>query len=102
MHTNNGGHLSEGIVDDATQKARWRDLLLMILIPGDKVGRQLVQTLSVELRRVWERRWNAERLILFQTVIPQRARHVSGVQAIGQHIRERLETWEADHHQMMV
>ena len=73
MHTNNCGHLSGGITDDAAWKARWKDLSV---IPeqcydamGVKAGRRFVQEMSAKLQGVQERSWNAERSIIFQIVV---------------------------------
>ena len=46
-------------------------------VPSGKVGKIFVGILSVELDRVRARKWNAERVIFFQSVILQRAQGVS-------------------------
>ena len=49
-----------------------------------------------------DRRWNSERLIVFQTVILQLARHVTASQAICRRIKKRLDAWGEGKHVMMV
>ena len=38
-----------------------------------RVKRHFVHALTTKLTEVWQRRWNVERFIVFQTVILQRA-----------------------------
>ena len=45
--------------------------------PSGKVGKKLMGILSVELDRVRARKWNAERVTVFQSVILQRAQGVN-------------------------
>ena len=61
-----------------------------------------MQTLIQKLRGVWEWRWNLDHFILFQTVIMQRAHHVSGAQANLKWIVKRLDMWELGKYHMMV
>ena len=49
-----------------------------------------------------DRRWNSERFIVFQTVILQRARHVTASQAIRRCIEKRLDAWGEGKHMMLV
>ena len=48
-----------------------------------------------------DRRWNSERFIVFQTVILQRARHVTASQAIHRHIKKWLDAWGEGKHVML-
>ena len=50
----------------------------------------------------WERSWDAERFILFQIVILQRACHVTEFQVIRCRIRKRLDAWDAGQHRILV
>ena len=70
--------------------------------PSGKVGRQFVRMLGAEMQEVWDRRWNSERFIVFQTVILQRARHVTASHAIRRRIEKRLDAWGAGKHAMLV
>ena len=58
--------------------------------------------LGAELQGVRDRRWNSERFIVFQTVILQRARHVTASHAIWRQIEKRLEAWGGGRHAMLV
>ena len=49
-----------------------------------------------------DRRWNLERFIVFQTVILQRARHVTASQAIRRRIEKRLDAWVEGKYAMLV
>ena len=56
----------------------------------------------MELQGVWDRRWNLERFIVFQTVIMQRARHVTASHAIRRRIAKQLEAWGEGKHAMLI
>ena len=87
-------------------RERWRTLAAMPArrydVPSGRVGRRFVQALAAELTGIWQRRWNAERFIVFQTVTLQHARHVPKSCEIRQRIDRRLDTWEAGEHHMLV
>ena len=70
--------------------------------PSGKVGRRFVRTLGEEMKGVRDRRWKSERFIVFQTVILQRARHVTASQAIRRRIEKRMDTWGEGKHAMLV
>ena len=55
-----------------------------------------------ELQGVWDRLWNSERFIVFQTVILQQAWHVTASYAIQRRINKRLYAWEYGKHVMLV
>ena len=81
VHWNPGTHLDGEIKDDGKWQRRWRDLAVMpsrrYKAPCGKVGRRYVNALVKGLRGVCDRWWNSERFIVFQTVMLQRARHVT-------------------------
>ena len=58
--------------------------------------------MGVELKGVRDRQWNSERFIVFQTVILQRARHVTASQAICPRIEKILDAWAEGNHSMLV
>ena len=68
----------------------------------NKVSRRFVGMLGAKLQGVWDWRWNSERFIVFQTVILQRARHVTASHAIRRQIEKRLDAWGAGNHAMLV
>ena len=94
-HVNPGTHLDGGVVNDLAWQAWWRDLVVMPSrhydAPSGKVGRWFVRILGAELQGVRDRRWNSEPFIVFQTVILQRARHVTASHVIRSRIEKRLE-----------
>ena len=63
--------------------------------PSRKVRRRIVVSLVEDLCGVRERRWNFERFIVFQTVILQRACHVTASQEIRWRIENILDSWDA-------
>ena len=69
---------------------------------GGEVGGILVKSMRNELRLVREYRWNADRFIIFQKIIMQCARHLSGAQVIRRRTRKGLDVWEAGQNQMLV
>ena len=70
--------------------------------PSGKFGRRFVVALVGYLHWLWDRLWNLERLIVFQTVILQQACHFTASQAIRQRIEKRLDACEAGRHGMLV
>ena len=59
--------------------------------PNRRVWRRFVHKLAAELTGFWQRCWNAERFIIFQMVILQHARNVTGSGAIQRSILCRLD-----------
>ena len=90
VHTNPGTHLYGRIGDGETWQEWWRDLTVIPSqrydAPIRKVGRHFLVALVGELRGVRDRQWNSERFIVFQTVILQRARHVTASHVIRRQI----------------
>ena len=90
VHQNPGYHLDERIAEDSKWQAQWEKLACMLNqlydAPSGKVGKRFVGILSVELDRVCSRKWNAERVIIFQSVTLQRAQGVNNSAKIRKHI----------------
>ena len=55
-------------------------------VPSGRVGRRLVQALSVKTTRIRKRRWNAKRFIVFQTVTLKLDQHITKSFEIRQRI----------------
>ena len=51
---------------------------------------------------MWDRGWNLEQFIVFQTLILQRAYHVTAYQEIRCRIEKRLDAWGEGKHAMLV
>ena len=66
-----------------------------------RVRCRFVHALAVELIGFWQHRWNAERFIIFQTVILQRAQNVIKSCEIRRRIDQRLNAWEAGEHEIL-
>ena len=81
MHQNPGDHLDGGITEDSKCKAWWGKLLGMptqrYYAPSGKFGKRFMEIFLIELDRVRTRKWIAERVIVFQSVILQRAQGVN-------------------------
>ena len=86
-----------GIVEDSKWQARWEKLVCMPTqrygAPSGKVRKRFVGILSVELDRVCSRKWNVERVIIFQSVILQRAQGINNSAKIRKHILFQLNCW---------
>ena len=61
--------------------------------PFSKVGKRFLGILSVELDGVRARNWNAQRVIVFQSVILQHAQVVNNSAQIWNHILFWLDLW---------
>ena len=81
VHQNPGDHLYGGITEGSKWQARWEKLVCMpnqrFDAPSGNVGKIFVGILSAELDGVRARKWNAEGVIVFQSVILQRAQGVN-------------------------
>ena len=97
MHQNPGDHLDVGITEDSKWQALWEKNVCLPTqrydAPCGKVGKRFVGILSVELGRVRARKWNAERLIVFQSVIIQRTQGVNNFTQIRKHILIQFSLW---------
>ena len=106
FHGNSGMHLDGGVADNSEWQAWWRDLVVMPSrrydAPSGKVGRRFVGMFGAKMQGVRYRRWNLERFIVFQTVILQRARHVTASHVIRRRVEKRLDAWGASKHAMLV
>ena len=106
VHANPGTHLDGGISNEAAWQAWLHDLAVMLSrrydAPSGRFGRCFIGMLREELWGVRDRLWNSERFIVFQTVILQRARHVTSSQVIRRRIEKRLDAWEEGKHVMLV
>ena len=80
VHQNPGDHLDGGIDKDSKWQVRWGKLVCIPTqrydAPSGKVGKRFVLILSVELDRVHGRKWNTDRVVIFQSVILQRAQGI--------------------------
>ena len=81
VHQNPGKHLDGGITEDSQCQAWWEKLVCFLTqrydAPSGKVRKKFVGILYVELDRVRARKWNTKRVIVFQSVILQRAQGVN-------------------------
>ena len=97
VHSNNGANFSGGFVESNEWQKRWQTLAVIPIrsynAPSRRVRWRFMYALAAELMEVWQCRCNAERLIIFQTVILQRAQHVTSSGAIKQRIDRHLDAW---------
>ena len=81
MHQTQRYHLDGGITEDIKWQARWKKLICIPTerydVPSGKFGKICMRIMSVELDEVCARKWNAERVIVFQSVIQQIAQGVN-------------------------
>ena len=73
VHQNDGRHMDGFIANDDVCQVWWRLLAIQLVsrypAPQGSVGRRFVKCLAEELRGARERRWNAERPMVFMGVI---------------------------------
>ena len=71
-------------------------------VPSGKVGRLFISALTRELNGVIERSWNAEKFIVFSSVILQRSPDAKRARDIRRRIENRLEAWAQNKFDMLV
>ena len=85
-HQNDGTHLDGGVRDDKVWQQRWRlvvaEQMALYRVPSGAVGRRFVQRMAEEWKGVRDRKWNAERPLLFAAVVLQRKLGVRGAKEI--------------------
>ena len=89
VHQNPGEHLDGGISEDSKWKARWKRLFFLTQCddaPSGKVRKIFVGILSVELDGSRDRKWNVERVIVFQSIILQHAQGINNYAKIQKRI----------------
>ena len=91
----NPGEQDGGIAEDSKWKPRWKKIVCMPTqrydIPPGKFGNIFFGILSVELDGVRARKWNSDRVIVFKSVILQRAQGVNNSAQICKRIFFRLD-----------
>ena len=95
VHTNYGGNLGGGIVDNVILQMWCQEISVMPASQyndlGVKVGRCFMEDLSNKTWGVRAHRWNAEHSIVFQAVILQCACYMARAQAILQRIGKHID-----------
>jgi hypothetical protein len=106
IHQNDGTHLDGGIKDDAMWQENWRKLVVLppqrYDTPSGPVGRRFVRMLTEELKGIKSRKWNSEKFLVFQMVILQRSKEVSGAGNIKRRLTRRMDAWEKGKFDMLV
>ena len=100
VHQNPGDKLDGGIAEISKWQAHWEKIICIPMqrydAPSGKVGKIFVGILSIELDGVRARKWNAERVINFRSVILQRSQGVNNsAKILKAHIvsTQSLELW---------
>ena len=57
-------------------------------VPSDQIENCYVGIIALDLDRIWNRHWNMEKVIIFQTVILQRTSQVSS----SRNIHDRIDS----------
>jgi hypothetical protein len=106
IHQNDGTHLDGGIQDDAVWQEYWRKLVTLppqrYDVPSGPIGRRFVRLLTKELEGIKSRKWNSEKFLVYQMVILQRSKEVSGAGSIKRRLSKRMDAWEAGKLSMLV
>ena len=69
--------------------------------PSGRFGHRFVHALAAELIGFRLRLWNTERIIVFQTVIFQRNRHMTKSGVIRRQINQQMDAWEVREHEIL-
>jgi hypothetical protein len=101
IHLNDGTHLDNGI--GATEDAKWQRLynrvatcsLPLYNLPNGRWAHRFLTTLTDLWVGVIQRRWNSERLLVFQVVILCRVRGITQFHDVKPIIWGWLDTWDA-------
>ena len=97
VHQNPGYRLDGRIAEDSKWQARWKKLVCLPTqrydAPSGKVGKRFVGIVSVELDGVRARKWNTERVIVFQSVILQYSQGVNNYAQTRKRILFQLDMW---------
>jgi hypothetical protein len=105
IHQKPGLHLDGGITDDATWQSYWRQLIeyppSFYDTPNGALGKRIVEKIAEQLEGIMKRKWNAERLIVFQQVILQRGHGVNRARDIRRRITQKLDLWEKGEFQLL-
>ena len=97
VHKNLGYHLDGGTAKDSKWLARRKKIVCLLTqrydAPSGKVGKRFVRFFSVELDRIRARKCDAERVIVFQSVILQCAQGVNNSAQIRNRFLFRPYLW---------
>ena len=90
VHQNNRTHLDFGIEEDDKWQQIWKKIIRFPAqrydVLSGRVRKRFVDHLAVETDIIWNQHWNAEKVIIFQTVIL----HPIYLVPIARKIRERI------------
>ena len=63
-------------------------------VPSGRIGNRFVGIINVEIERIWDCQYNAERVIIFRTLPLQRVNGVYRARNIRDQIDSQLELWK--------
>ena len=97
IRQNDGTDIDGGVSDDQEWQSRWRKIIGLptqhYTVPKGHIGRLFIQKLADEMNGIISRKWNAEKMIVFITVILQRSRDIKKSRDIRRRIERRLTEW---------
>ena len=97
MYQNPGTHLDGRINKDSEWQDMWEKLVYFPTqcydVPFGLVGSFFISTFAVKLDDIRARKWNAEQVIVFQAVILQRTRLITGAKNICTQIDAQIAAW---------
>ena len=106
VHQNDGTHLDSGIADYLI----WQDYHKCLVVypqkqydaPKGAVGCHFISMLMELLRGIKERKWNSERVVVFQMVILQCTSNVKKAKDIKNCLTWRMDAWKEGKFAMLV
>jgi hypothetical protein len=106
VHQNPGSHSNGSVPDDAKWQDYWGQLVVFPSqtydAPKGAVGTRFIEELAELILGILDRRINAEQFIVFQMVMLQRSREVTGASAIRRRITRWLDAWKERKFDMLV
>jgi hypothetical protein len=106
VHSNDGTHLTGGIIDNYVWQDYWRRLTVFpetfYNIPKGPTGKRFLGMLTKELSGIIDRKWNSERFIVFSIDILQRQPLVVRARDIKKRLEWRMDAWRDSKYSMLV
>jgi hypothetical protein len=95
VHQNSGRHLKDGVSDDDMWHDCWQRLTVfpsrMCDVPSAAVGKRFLDMLADILEGPVDRKWNAERFVVFQFVTLERSRDAKQAKGIRKQMSRRMD-----------
>jgi hypothetical protein len=105
VHDNDGTHLDGGIADDALWQGYWWQLVEHLShlfdIPNDTLGKRIIELTAEGMEGLQKRKWNSERLLVFNQVMLQRTQNVKRAKDVKRLLTHRMDLWDKGQYQLL-